>query len=986
MARLQFPAGYLVLLLLAATTSVRGQEQAARPTDLVNTLRGSDSTSRYSRGNTFPALAVPFGFNLWTPVTQPNSTGWLYEYADSKIHGFAVSHEPSPWLGDYATFQIMPSVGTLAFRDEERGQAFSHARELARAHYYRVDLDSGIRVELTPTSHAAALRFTFPARGPCNLVFDAPDKATGAMQADAAHSTVSGSVSFRGPTLYFFAQLDAPVQSAASPQGSGPGVALSFSFSNKAPRAVTLRIATSYISVEQARAHLQAELGEQSFDALQAQAQTLWDSYLGRIRIEGASDSQMVTFYSNLYRALLYPNSMTELVDQVPKHFSPYSNDVRSGVMYVNNGFWDTYRAAWPLYTLLLPQQAGTMLEGFVNAYREGGWVPRWSAPGYRDVMVGTHSDAVFADAYLKGVRNFDVQAAYASMLKNALVVSNREARGRSGMGRGMFRSYIPHEDTVEAAAWHLENNVNDFSISRLAHALGDTTHAEYLRLRSLNYAALFSPSLGFFRGRLANGEFRTSDRDFRAEEWGHEFTEGCAWHYVAAANHDPGGMIALYGGAKAFTDKLDALLSASPSFLVGSYKQEIHEMLEARDGGMGQYAHPNEPTHHILYMYDYAGQPWQTQKHVRKVLSESSPFYNDGAKGGGYLGDEDNGQMSAWYVFSALGFYPASPGHASYAIGSPLFKRATLQLEDGKAFEVVAHDNSERNVYIQRATLNGAAHDLPYLTHAQIVSGGVLELFMGESPSTWGSAGLARPEHADTRALAAGGVLTDCAQGGAASASSENAENDESARAAFDDDSRTKWLATAPSASLRYLGPGSCVARFYTLTSANDEPARDPKEWLLEASNDGGETWIVLDERHNEAFPFRFQTRVFELPQPAAYRSYRLRIIANYGDPYTQLAEVEFLSVRGQGAARAPTTRPVGSESAMNMFVCWVAKRCNCSVVAPGATSARSPLVLLALLWLLRVITGRAPSRHARNRADRRPAARGGKLRAPVP
>jgi hypothetical protein len=439
--------------------------------------------------------------------------------------------------------------------------------------------------------------------------------------------------------------------------------------------------------------------------------------------------------------------------------------------------------------------------------------------------------------------------------------------------------------------------------------------------------------------------------------------------------------MINLYGGAKAFTAKLDALLSASPDFLVGSYNQEIHEMVEARAGGMGQYAHPNEPTHHILYMYDYAGQPWQAQKYVRQVLSESAPFYNAGAAGGGYLGDEDNGQMSAWYVFSALGFYPASPGHDSYAIGSPLFARATLSLENGKAFEVVAHDNADKHVYIQRATLNGQALDVPFLKHAQIVNGGVLDLYMGESPSSWGSAALAQPEHADTQALA-GGLLTDCAQAGNASASSENSEFDEVAKGAFDDDSRTKWVALAPSAWLQYMSPGSCSARFYTLTSANDEPARDPKEWLLEGSNDGGETWAVLDQRHNEQFRFRFQTRVFELPHPGAYRSYRLRVNANYGDPYTQLAEVELLSVRGQGAKAAPLERDVASESAFKIWICKIAKRCNCSVTAPGAVLHHGAWLWFALL----AATGRAASKRARNRVDRHRRAPGDKHRAAAP
>jgi hypothetical protein len=486
-------------------------------------------------------------------------------------------------------------------------------------------------------------------------------------------------------------------------------------------------------------------------------------------------------------------------------------------------------------------------------------------------------------------------------MLKNALVLSNRTSFGRGGLERGLFNRYIPEEDKPESAAWHLENCVNDYSISRLAEALGDDAHAGYFRLRSLNYAALFSPSTGFFRGRHVDGSPRSPDAEFRPEAWGYEFTRGNAWHYIAAANHDPGGLASLYGDANGFADKLDALLSAAPDNQVGSYKDTIHEMREAHDGGMGQYAHSAANMHHVLYMYDFAGRPWQTQKYVRKVLSESGPFYGPGLTGGGYLGDDDNGELSAWYIFSALGFYPASPGHDSYAIGSPLFEHATLKLESDKTFEVRAHDNSPNNVYIERATLNGQPLEVPSLSHSQITAGGVLELYMADKQSTWGSGALAQPELAGADRLREG-VMTDCAQGGVPSASSENPDNNELAQHAFDDDSRSKWLAQASSAWLRYQLSSECPIRFYTLTSANDEAARDPKDWVLEGSNDGT-NWSKLDERQNENFTYRFQTRVFQLNNDVAFSQYRLSIRANHGGPQTQLSELELLQARDSSA-----------------------------------------------------------------------------------
>jgi len=947
----------LVVQVLAFPQGARAQQptKAASPVELVNTLRGSDSSPEYSRGSTFPAVAVPFGFNLWTPVTQPDAASWLYRYEHTAIQGFSASHEPSATLGDYASFQILPSVGELVWRAGERGATFSHAREVAKPHYYRVDLANGIRVEITPTLHAAALRITYPARTPRHLLFDVLDKASGGMQADIAQRSVSGEVSYRGPKLYFYAKVDAPLEDTVSAPDGRASVAVSFG--KHAPRTVTLRVGTSYLSLEQARVHVEQETADLSFDALKEQARASWDSLLNRVTVEGASNSQKLSFYSNLYRALLYPSTLTEHEHGADKHFSPFSNSVRPGVAYVNNGFADTFRAAWPLYFLLVPEQAGTMLEGVLNAYRAGGWLPRASAPGYREGQNGTHAAVLFADAYTKGIRNFDLQTAYAAALKDALVVPSRVGLGRAGLARGAFRNYIPHEDMPGSAAWHFENCIDDFSVSQLARALGDHTHAEYFRLRSLNYAVLYAPQTGFFRGRRADGSPRIPEGKFRPEEWGYEFAEGNAYHYVAPAMHDPGGVASLYGGAKAFAAKLDVVLSAAPDFRAGSFKQVIHEMSEARAGGLGQYAHHSEVMQHLLYMYDYVGQPWQTQKYVRKVLSESSPFYSPGAAGGGYLGEEDTGQLSAWYVLSALGFYPARVGQAAYAIGSPLFARSTLALENGKSFEVVAHDNSDTNVYIQRAILNGQPLEAPYLTHAEILKGGTLELYMGDKPSLWGSAAIAAPELVGSDTLKEG-VLSDCAQAGTASASLDNAESGEGPGAAFDDDSRTKWLATDAAAWLSYKMPSACAARFYTLTSADDEPARDPKEWTLEGSNDG-DTWIALDQRHNEDFGFRHQTRVFELHQPAAYQSYRLRVTANHGDLRLQLAELELLRVRSDRTAPPGAAAPGLHQDS---FWCSLVKRCSCScsVVAPG-----SVVGFPWFSWLLLALAFRWRKRH---------------------
>jgi predicted alpha-1,2-mannosidase len=809
------------------------------------------------------------------------------------VQGFAVSHEPSPWIGDYASMQIMPVVGKVAVAAAERAQAFRHDAEVARAHYYRVTFaKAGITTELTPTKHGAVFRFTFPATDAAHLVFDALAASAGEITADVNGGAVFGYLDVKQPRLYFFAALDRPL-TAATPIDN-QRTALRVTLSTRAKQRVEMKIATSYLSVDQARANLAQEIGTHGFDDIRKRAQRAWDELLGRVEVEGASEAQKITLYSNLYRAFLYPNTMAEEVGAQIKHFSPYNNQVCDGPLYVNNGFWDTYRAAWPLYILLFPETAGRMLDGIVSAYKEGGWLPRWTAPGYANIMVGTHADAVLADAYLKGVRGFDAAAAYDGMLKDALVYSGLGGRGRNGSEHSIFRGFVALEDTGESAAWQLEDSINDFAIARMAEALGDGVHARYFRARAASYAKLFDAETGFFRGRHADGRFRTTAAEFHADEWGHEFTEGCAWHYVAAASHDPAGMAALYGGADRFADKLEAVLAAPSDFLPGSYGAPIHEMLEGRDSGMGQYAHPNEPVQHMLYMFDYAGRPWRTQETVREVLSPKGSFYSAGVGDGrGYLGDEDNGQMSAWYVFSALGLYPASPLHGEYVIGSPLFRRMKIMLESGKTLEVIAHDNADDHPYVQSATWNGEPHPQNFLTHAELANGGVLELQMGPKPSTWG----ARPEDRASSLTPAGATpapLVDCARGGTASVEPGTAAAVSGAERAFDDDSGTK-LSLALASKLTYRPPEPCAIDWYTVTSADGAPEHDPRAWRLEGTRDD-KSWELVDERKQEAFRWRRQTRVFEPNMHVPYRAYRLNVTRSAGGGDAELAEFELL------------------------------------------------------------------------------------------
>ncbi|MFF5289025.1 GH92 family glycosyl hydrolase [Paractinoplanes globisporus] len=869
--------------------SITASSAAASLADYVDTRRGSNSDPSYSRGNTFPGATVPNGFNFWTPVTNGNSDGWLYQYSASTVQGFAISHEPSPWVADYGQLQIMPTTGAIKATPDARKSTFSHANEIARPYYYKTRLDTyGITAEMAPTDHAGVLRFTFPSASDSVILFDTIDSAGGSFTVDTAGRTISGYADQNGQKLYFSATVDHAI--AATGQVSGGGATSWIRFATTANEQVTLRVGTSWTSVAQAAANLSAEVGSKTLDAVRDETAAQWNAVLGKVAIEGATNDQLITFYSNLYRAYMYPNNRTEMVGGVRRYFSPYDNQLHDGQMYVNNGFWDTSRAVWPLYTLLSPTKTGEMLDGFVNVYKTAGWTPSWSGPWNKAVMPGTNQDLAFADAYMKGVRNFDYQAAYASAVKNATVYSS-SANGRAGLQVSPFKGYLPSDVRDASLSWTIEDATSDFGIYQMATALGKTDDAAYFRNRTLDYANLYSPSVGFFRGKQSNGSWRTSDADFKPQSWGCEYTEGNAYHYALPAPQDPQGMANLYGGRAQLSAKIDSVLAAPRDYLTGCYGGVIHEMREAYDGNMGQYAHANEPIHHMLYMYNYAGTPAKTQNQVRNVLTK---LYGSGTgTGNGYLGDEDNGEMSAWYIFSALGFYPARMASTDYTIGAPLFPKATITLENGHTLTVSAPGVSDTNRYIQSATLNGVAYTKNYLTHADLLAGGTLTFAMGPNPSSWGTADADIPPSLTT-GTAAPARLTDKATGGTLTVSGENGPN-EGRAALTDDTSLTKWLTFANTATITDQLSSAAAVKQYTLTSADDFATRDPKNWTLQGSNDGT-TWTTIDTRSNVDFADRRQTRPFTVTGSASYSRYRLNITANHGGAETQLAELQLL------------------------------------------------------------------------------------------
>ncbi|MET0289293.1 MAG: GH92 family glycosyl hydrolase [Pseudoxanthomonas sp.] len=906
------------------------------PTDWVLTTRGSQANSAFSRGNNFPATAVPHGFNFWTPATDASSLSWLYSWNEKndasnlpRLQAFSLSHEPSPWMGDRQTFQVMPSLDTGVPEADraKRAFTFSHADELARPQEYRVRFDNGVGVALAPTDHAAVFEFTFPEKGDANLLFDNVDDRAG-LTLDAKAQTLSGYTDVRsglstGATrMYVYASFDAPWQRSGMIDTGRPTGYVKFAGGT---RKVGMRIATSLISLEQAKHNLALEVQRSdTVDSVAARAQAQWDALLGRVDVEGATEDQRITLYSNLYRLFLYPNSGSENVgtaaapDWRYASQNSWSDDntdgsavrsfapIRDGQVFVNNGLWDTFRTAWPAYTLLSPDSAGGLIDGFLEQYRAGGWVARWSSPGYADLMVGTSSDVAFTDAWLKGITGFDVPLAYEAALKNATVVPPDRHVGRKGMATSMYRGYAD-TDTHEGMSWTLEGALNDFGIAEMAQRLakqgGDakqrqryTEEAAYFTHRAADYANLFDAQAGFFQGKDAQGQWRVPAAQYDARVWGHDYTESNGWTFAFTAAHDGNGLAALYGGREALAAKLDTFFStpetAKPEFS-GSYGGTIHEMIEARDVRMGMYAHSNQPSHHIAWMYLYAGQPWKTQQRTREILSR---LYLGSEIGQGYPGDEDNGEMSAWYVLASMGLYPLRMGSPDWVIGSPLFKQSSLKLPGGKQLVVRAQNNTTENVYVQSLKVNGKAWTKTWIPHAILAQGATLDFVMGPKPSKWGS----RVEDAPPSLTPAGKApqpLADLIDAQAKVTLHDGRE----AAALRDDDGRTTLPLMGKTAGVDITLTSPQQPVFYTLT--NGERAIEGASWTLEARRGDG-SWQILDTRTAEDFQWSLQLRPFRIAKPGRYDQYRLRFTAR---GRMQLAEVELLAPNTPVPLKAP-------------------------------------------------------------------------------
>ena len=728
------------------------QEREFSPADYVSPLVGTLSEFALSTGNTYPAIARPWGMNFWSPQTGKMGDGWMYTYTAHKIRGFKQTHQPSPWINDHGQFSLMPVVGAPKFDQDERASWFSHKGEVAQPHYYKVYLaDYDVLTEIVPTERAAMFRFTFP-QGESHVVIDAYDQGSHIeiipekRMIKGYTTRNSGGVpsNFRN---YFVVQFDRPFDRASTFVGDS-AAALSMAdgvleqtafhtgavigFKTKKGEKVHARVASSFISPEQAELNLK-ELGNDTFDTVVEKGKAKWNEVLGKADVQGGTLDQYRMFYSCLYRSLLFPRMFWEVnAEGQPVHYSPYNGEVLPGYMYTDTGFWDTFRCLFPLLNLMYPSENLKMQEGLINTYKESGFFPEWASPGHRGCMVGNNSAAVLVDAYMKGVRVQDLETLYEGLIHGTKNVHPTvSSTGRLGHEYYNELGYVPNDVNIhENVARSLEYTYNDWCILQLAKELNRP--AEEIALfekRAQNYKNLYRPEYKLMCGKKKDGTF---PEEFSPLKWGGDFTEGNSWHYSWSVFHDPQGLIDLMGGKEEYVQMLDSVFAVPPIYDDSYYGFPIHEITEMTVMNMGNYAHGNQPIQHMIYMYNYGGAPWKAQYWLREVMNRMYTPTPDA-----YCGDEDNGQTSAWYVFSALGFYPVCPGTDQYILGAPLFKKATIHLENGNDVVINAPENSDKNIYIDALKLNGQNYTKNYYTHGDLMNGAKIDVKMSATPNT---------------------------------------------------------------------------------------------------------------------------------------------------------------------------------------------------------------------------------------------------------
>ena len=717
------------------------------PVDMVNPLTGTLSKFELSTGNNYPVIALPWGMNFWTPQTGKNGDGWQYTYTADKIRGFKQTHQPSPWMNDYGMFSLMPITGEAVFDEDKRASWFSHKAEIAKPYYYRVYLaDYDITTEIAPTERAAMFRFTFPQEEMSYVVLDAYDRGSYVQIQPEKNRIVgyttrnSGGVTkdFKNWFIIDFGSRSFDYTSVTDSKeiftdrkelkDNHTGAIVGFRTGHR--DVVTARVASSFISLEQAERNLN-ELGKKSFDEIASDGRKIWNDVLGRIQVDGGSEEQMRTFYSCLWRSLHFPRRFYEIDEKGnPIHYSPYNGQILPGYLFADTGVWDTFRCLFPFLNLVYPSMNEQMQAGLVNAYLESGYLPEWSSPGHRDCMIGQNSASVVADAYIKGIKVANQDKLWDAVTYGAHHHLDRSASGRVGHDYYDRLGYVPCNVGIgQNVARTLEYAYNDWSIYTLGKAMGksEAELAPYKKA-ALNYANVYNPARKLMCGREEQGAFNA---DFVPENWSGEFCEGNSWHWSFCVFHDPAGLSKQMGGRDEMTEMMDSVF-VLPSYLGLRSRGMIHEMREMQVMDMGQYAHGNQPIQHMVYLYNWTGPPWKAQYWTREIMDT---LYNPNADA--YCGDEDNGQTSAWYVFSAMGFYPVCPGTKQYAMGAPLFQKILVKLENGKTITIEAPDNNKQTRYVDDVKVNGKSVSRTWLEHDELTKGATIKFQMSSKPNT---------------------------------------------------------------------------------------------------------------------------------------------------------------------------------------------------------------------------------------------------------
>lgn len=725
---------FLPFLFIACATTTPKQKKQSEPIsyiDYINPLMGTDSKFDLSNGNTYPAIAVPWGMNFWTPQTNKMGDGWAYQYHTDKIRGFKQTHQPSPWINDYGAFALMPVTGQLKIKEEERASWFSHKAEIAKPNYYKVYLaDYDTSVEITPTNRAAQFRFTFPETENAYVLLDAYFKNSMVKILPKERKIIGYSCNNSGGVPenfrnYFVLVFDKDFQTydtwgddwklLHSDQSQAQHAGAVIGFRTQKGEKVNVKVASSFISLEQAELNLLREIGNDTFEQTQQKALHLWEKELAKIQVLDNNIDNLRTFYSCLYRVLLFPRTFYEINEKEEiVHYSPYNGKIEAGYMFTDNGFWDTFRAVFPLFNLSYPEMNQQFMKGLVNTYKESGWLPEWASPGHRDCMIGSNSASIIADAFLKGnIEQNDAEILLEAMLKNATQNEGRPVKsvGREGVNYYNSLGYVPYNVGInENVARTLEYAYADFCIARMAEKMGKRNIADKYYQQSLRYKNVFDDQTGWMRGKNADGSFQAP---FNPLKWGDAFTEGNSLHYTWSVFHDINGLINLMGGKEKFEKKIDEVFNMPPLYDDSYYGFTIHEIREMQIMDMGNYAHGNQPIQHLIYLYNYAGKPQKAQAKIREVMKKLYASTPDG-----YCGDEDNGQTSAWYVFSALGFYPVTPASDVYVLGNPIFEQVKLQLPNNKEFIIKNTEKTKGNIFVKDIFVNGKkweSYELPY-------------------------------------------------------------------------------------------------------------------------------------------------------------------------------------------------------------------------------------------------------------------------------